>query len=95
MGQPVNLNGTYTLRLAGCIRGTVSPKSVNVQAQTQAANLPREVRAVLEAFYRGNLTAGELSGALSRAWAQVCEPERQPVEPSHFARAAEEYATAN
>ena len=47
--------------------GTVSLKGVDVQAKAQVANLPREVRTVLEAFYTGSLAAGELSGALCRA----------------------------
>jgi hypothetical protein len=44
-------------------------ESMNVQAKRQVGPLPMQVRVVLDAFLNGSLPAGQLSDALSRAWA--------------------------
>jgi hypothetical protein len=42
---------------------------MDMQAKTQVEALPVQVRVVLDAFSNGNLPAGQLCDALSRAWA--------------------------
>jgi glutamine synthetase len=68
---------------------------VNVRAEAQAANLPGEVRAALDAFCNGSLPAGQLYDALARAWARSREPEQQRFARSHLPLPTEQYATAN
>lgn len=66
-----------------------------MQAETQAANLPPEVRAVVEAFCNGGLPAGQVCDALHRAWASAREPEPRPLAGSHRLVPAEGYVPAN